>query len=766
MGSIRTLHSHGIKFAVAAAGATSIASQIILMREFFAVFYGNELSVGLVLAIWLVCGSAGSILIGRVSLRRVSIAALFAIFQGAIAIILPLSILEARSIKHVFGVLPGQLLGMWNLVVSALVILSPLCILLGSLFTLGCTLYKSHKPHLRTGGTFLVESIGSACGGLLVSLVLIRFFNNLAIASALSFINLASAYAVSREIKDGALSRAFLKVLLPVLMVLTLALYPMGLIERLDAVSLKKEFPHLEIECSRTSVYGTIVAVKKGVQTSFFTNGLRTFTYPDRFTSEETVHFSMLTHRDPRRVLLIGGGAGGTLEELLKYPVEGIDYIELDPALIETARQVLRSYSAAYLDNPKVRVVTMDGRFFVKNTASRYDVIIIDLPNPYTAQINRFYTKEFYGETARILNEGGIVSFALTASESYIGQDLSRFLSSLYWTARSIFPDVSLVPGDRVIFLLSKRRGATEFDSRTFLQRLRERNIPTQYVREYYLDTRLSRRNRDYLRSRLDESGKVKVNLDFAPISYYYDLVLWASYFNDLFSIALRNLRGEWMWLALICGVGLILAALARAHARGRVLCAIGVVGFSQIAFEILVILLFQVLYGYVYERLGLIITLFMVGLSIGSVFMLRRLERVRDPMKSLRSLVMSVVLYLALTPFLASVLQASRGRLLQTAGGIVIAGLLPFVSGFIGGASFQAANKIYLHGLRDDAAAAASGVLYGVDLIGSAIGAMAVSALLVPVVGIYETCEMVLILNVSVLVLLSVKDRRQVRSA
>ncbi|GAI05194.1 unnamed protein product, partial [marine sediment metagenome] len=130
-------------------------------------------------------------------------------------------------------------------------------------------------------------------------------------------------------------------------------------------------------------------------------------------------------------MLLIGGGAGEIMKEILKYPVESVDYVELDPSIISFAKKFLRDESFYRLNDPRVNVINEDGRYFVKNTENRYDVVIINLPNPYTAQINRFYTEEFFKEVRKILAEGAIVGFSVTSSENYLSKEQSLFLKSL-----------------------------------------------------------------------------------------------------------------------------------------------------------------------------------------------------------------------------------------------------------------------------------------------------------------------------------------------
>ena len=147
---------------------------------------------------------------------------------------------------------------------------------------------------------------------------------------------------------------------------------------------------------------------------------------------EETVHYAMAQRPDARRVLLISGGVSGTAREVLKYPVEAVDYVELDPLILEVARRFLPESLA----DPRIHVIQADGRLFVRQTHERYDVVIVDVPDPSTSQLNRFYTREFFAEVRRILAPGGVLSFSLGTYENYLGKELARLIGVAHRTLR------------------------------------------------------------------------------------------------------------------------------------------------------------------------------------------------------------------------------------------------------------------------------------------------------------------------------------------
>ncbi|MDD5528420.1 MAG: polyamine aminopropyltransferase [bacterium] len=92
---------------------------------------------------------------------------------------------------------------------------------------------------------------------------------------------------------------------------------------------------------------------------------------------EMLVHPAMTVHPDPKKVLIIGGGDGGTVREVLKYPVNKITLVEIDEKVIETSKKFLPELSKG-LNDPRVEVVIMDAAVYAKKAKEKYDIILVD----------------------------------------------------------------------------------------------------------------------------------------------------------------------------------------------------------------------------------------------------------------------------------------------------------------------------------------------------------------------------------------------------
>jgi spermidine synthase len=156
----------------------------------------------------------------------------------------------------------------------------------------------------------------------------------------------------------------------------------------------------------------------------------------------------------------------------------------------------------------------------------------VNLPEPQTAQLNRFYTREFFAEAAGKLNPGGLFSFRLRGAEDYISPDLGDFLRCINNTLRSVFTDIVLIPGETVHFSAANRPGMLTVDSETLLGRLRERHIKASYVREYYLPFRLMPDRIREVERELQSHDATPVNRDLSLAAYYFGVTLWSTNFG------------------------------------------------------------------------------------------------------------------------------------------------------------------------------------------------------------------------------------------
>lgn len=741
-------------------GFTAVIAQIVLMRELIVVFHGNEMSLGWMLASWLLWTAIGSGMLGRLAARTEQPQGLVALLEMLLAVSFPLAIYLVRASKVVFESVPGEILGPGPMILTALVVLSVFCLVSGGLFAAGSRLYAAEADISTFAGTtrvYLLEAVGSGLGGILASLVLIRYFEPLQIAALLSLLNLLAAIAL--VVRSGVRRMAVLGVLVAVFVFFV---FPFAC-RRLEEKSLSRLWRGYHLLANRNSIYGNLAVVQTESIRSLFENGLVSVDVPDPMAAEEAVHFALLQHPSPKSLLLVGGGVNGSLRQALQYSsLERVDYVELDPKVLDLAEEFFPAEWIPARTNRRVHVHNTDGRLFLKRTDLKFDVVIINLPDPQTAQLNRFYTLEFFQEVAGRLTPNGVFSFQLKGAEDYIGPELAEFLRCIHKTLRSVFPDVLVIPGETVHFLASPQVGSLTLDSGELVARLRARHIHTSYLREYYLPYRMTPDRIADLESQLQAQPDMRINRDFAPVAYYFDVALWSTRFNRAYRRIFQTI-GHVRFSPFVATVVLTLVALAamvgwRPKSDQRIRPTVGfcvaAMGFTLIGLEMLLLLAFQAIYGYVYHQLAILIAGFMVGMSFGSWLAVRRETNGagdgRDRADIFRlvrlqfvAAASSILLYLLLQAFAASNQPSTIFVVSQ-----IIFPLLAVFCGLLGGYQFPIASRLFFARSKDTEGS--PGTLYALDLAGSCLGALVLSSYLVPVFGFEQTAWLMAVVNLA----------------
>jgi len=146
-------------------------------------------------------------------------------------------------------------------------------------------------------------------------------------------------------------------------------------------------------------------------------------------------HTAMFTHPNPERVLIIGGGDGGTAREVMKHPtVKHVDMVEIDKAVVDASK--LHFSGVGDFENPKLRVYYEDGIAFVKNVTEKYDIIIIDGSDP-VGPAEGLFEKEFYQFCFDALGSDGVLT---TQTESPWVESYHPSMKKVFGALNDLFP--------------------------------------------------------------------------------------------------------------------------------------------------------------------------------------------------------------------------------------------------------------------------------------------------------------------------------------
>jgi len=194
---------------------------------------------------------------------------------------------------------------------------------------------------------------------------------------------------------------------------------------RIKEILINKQTQYQHILVVETAEYGRLLALDGAIQ----------LTEKDEFTYHEMItHVAMCAHPAPKRVLVVGGGDGGVVREVIKHDsVERVTLVDIDEAVIETSRAYFPSVSCA-LDHPKVEIATMDALVYVKEHVDEFNVIVVDSTDPVDFAAG-LYERSFFVTAASALKGDGMI---VAQTESPFAEP--EIVSSTFSALREVFP--------------------------------------------------------------------------------------------------------------------------------------------------------------------------------------------------------------------------------------------------------------------------------------------------------------------------------------
>jgi len=755
-------------------GLSGIVAQIVLLRELLVSFFGNELTLGIILANWLILEAIGSFYVGKSVEKTERKIEIYVLLQLIFSLAFPFAVYLSRVFKNFLLIIPGEGLGFSPIFYSSFLILLPVALSHGALFTFGCKIYSQYarEDASSIGKVYVLETIGSIIGGLLLTFLLIQYLNSFEIAFIISLANtLISIFLLwPRRIppfvhlRNGLWGLSILLALLFACVLFT----PTSHV--IHVSSIQSQWKNMDVIHNENSIYGNINVTKMGEQFTFFTDGVPSITVPvpDIASIEDFVHFPMLLHEKPQSVLILSGGAGGMIHEVLKYPVTHIHYVELDPLLLKLVQKFPTPLTQSELSDGRVKIHYTDGRFFVQKAQDRFDIIFIGLPAPQELQTNRFFSSEFFSAAKGKMNPDGIIVLTLPGSLTYISPELRDLNRCILDTLKSVYPSLRIIPGDVNLYLASESDQLEGVNAEEIAKRLEERRIKTSLFTKSYIEYRLHERWLKWFLKSM-EGREVRLNSDFRPLGVFFNLSYWNALFSPYLSGLFRWFEGLSLRITipLMAALTLLLAGMFLKRprtSRYSVPYAIFTTGLTGIIFDLAIIFTFQTLYGYLYYQIGLLVTLFMGGVALSSLWVTQRLEGLRKDLPLFLATELCIALFAVLLPFVFSI---PSQYLEKTAIHILLYTLfltMSFLSGALVGFQFPLANKIYLRTTSGQGTfGEAAGLLYGADLFGGFFGGLFGGVLLLPALGLKETCFMMAIIKISsfLLILLFTRTRK-----
>jgi spermidine synthase len=691
-------------------GIISLLGQVTILRELSVAFYGIELIYILAIAFWLFWTGIGAKIAHRSFHPTPQI---IVILFFALGFILPLDVIFIRGMRHIFGGTPGAYLPFINQVIAINIALLPVCIILGLAFQWTARLYVKRGKTLARA--YAIECFGGIIGGLAATILLKIGVQNLSILS----ICIIASFSSILMFHSGRIN-PYLR-LLPILPIILIVFFS----SKLSAIDyLMSGWNHPGLLDSRDTPYGRVTLRSQLGQLTVFENDALCFD-SEGTASEEFACLSALQSDDPKEILLLGGGVEGLVYELLKHDPHRIDYVELNRRMLEMVVEHLPVNIKESLNADEVDIIINDPRRFLQ-TAGKYDLIMAASPEPMSGQNNRFYTKEFFNECSSHLKSDGILTFRLRSAENLWTPQLTKRNASIYQALCDVFPHVTVLPGVTNIFIASSESLNDDPDTlagRLLARQIENRLVTPEYIRYLYTNDRFNK-----IREALN-SENVIINSDNHPICYQYALMIWLSKFYNRIAfqdiISLTKDRQVIVIVFIVCLILLFaMFMFIRQKIALRLTFLVGMAALIGMVLETVLILNYQTRCGVLFQDIGLLLTAFMVGLTIGAWMTDQIIHKMASG--SIYWFGIAVMSGLVLLNIVTAILLN-----LKAVSGMFSAGLLLILTGIFVAAVFAWASR---QNIVDQSTMISR--LYSADLIGGSVGGLGAALILAPALG------------------------------
>jgi spermidine synthase len=329
---------------------------------------------------------------------------------------------------------------------------------------------------------------------------------------------------------------------------------------------------------------------------------------------------------------------------------------------------------------------------------------------------------------------------------------LIQLTNSLLESVSNSFDYRRILPFEKTSVLASDDQSAVSADIVTLSQRLYLRNIKSSIFSDLYLKYKLDSTRVLWFNEERKKVKNVQMNHDLLPAALYYNLLYWNSSLSPnvymIYSWFEKSNIIFWSILIILVLMGYyFLIVRKQSFSKASIVLSIFSTGITGMGITIVFLLTFQAFYGYVYFWIGIIISSFMVGLSLGGFWGSTRMHHISNLSApfikiegTLAGYLISVLLLLAVIPDLMS-----SNLLLNVLPYLLL--VIIFLCGSLVGIQFSVANQLYLSDGKHYTQTA--GLLYASDLLGAWAGSLLITLVLIPILGTIETIVILLIIKI-----------------
>ncbi len=697
-------------------GFVSAVAQSVLLREAMALLGGSELAWGAVLATWLVGMAAGAALaVGRGRPEWGGSAPLLVIVAAGAGVLL---LRAGPSLWNVSGGESLATLAVPWLWFGAVV---PAAVTGGAGFTLLAARYRTVGG---AGRAYAAEALGGLVGGTVFTFVLapwgtaavITLTTGLAVAALLAPRRLVAAVVALGAAAVAAAPAGD-----------TLASLTWTWSRRPGALGAWTETRSQRLEMA------------EGWPRALYADGRLLATWPDPWSTVPRAHLLMLLHTSPRRVLLVGGFADGTVDTVARHvlamPGGRLDVVPTDPEMVEV---LPRWYGETFLKGiagPGIALHRTDPVRVVQHGGPWDEILLMD-PDPSTLRANRTRTLEFFERCRESLAPGGVLVVRVGVPDTYLGGAAGRLVAVLASNLRRVFPRLGGVPGENLFLVASGGDVVPVPPVETLAARWEARGLEDQAFRPEMIPLLLDP-------SRQKDLDRFVAEARAPPSTFAHPRAV-------PLAVAVAEGRGRAGLVRVVLGMEsrnpapllvfplalLGVAALRRLSGGVPALETAVVVGASSMTWWLVLVGTWQAVSGSVYTEVGALSATFMGGLWVGAAVVGRR----RAPERTLAALLACGGL-LSLGMAVALVSWPPRGVIV----------LLLLVGGGLTGAAFPGIARL----AGGDSPRLGGGRGFAADETGAALAALVVGLVAIPWAGFVNTVGTVAALDLALAALL-----------
>lgn len=680
-------------------GFSTFLVQVAFLREYLAVYNGNEIGIGLFFGGWMFSNALGAFFGNRL-MKNLNITFGFVLFHILLAFVPFLSSFLGYFIKGEFFH-PGEMISLSNLLWISFIYLFPFCFIAGAFFPFTSFVISDIKRENLIGKSYAFESLGAIFGALIINLLILNYVELKSILLIVLITNLAFFYIHLLFWKQFQIVRALLFVLV---FIFGFIVYGIDYKQILEKYLYKNQ----QIEKVVDTRYGNIVVTDIQGEKNVFLNNSHIINELQVSENEEKVHFPMLLYKKPKNILVIGASSNGIFNELNKYAVEKVDYVEPNQKLVDIIKEYMQ-----YNDDRNINYIHSNILQFLNTSNILYDVILLNSGNPATIIQNTFISDELIRKIKSHLADNGIFMTYIDVNYNYLSDAEKQLTSIVYKTIEEVFKYIKIVAGKHLYFIASDKK-----PDKTYLSALNEKSFENVFVNEYYIDDRQIDRIEKYVRETIN--SRCKKNSIFYPSALNASLKIWEEKAGLKYAVS-------------VLLVLLIFFVVLKADRTSFPVIIAGILGS---ALQTIVILLFQLYFGSIYHYIGLITGLFMLGLAIGAYF-----TKEKYLVKTNKRIKLISILFcfeFALLVFLIDHFDIENLFLMKF---VVLSHSIIF--GVIIGQIFTIASYKSKRSLMKTSSA-----IYGLDMLGATIGAIGISAIAIPQFGIVVSVFILLAIN------------------